>query len=80
MCKYMCNCFGGVATAVTRLNPPVGGLQLHTEGLIERKATAVVAGILSVVIALVIPGNSYIVLASILAATIGVVFRRTLLK
>lgn len=42
--------------------------------------TAVVAGISSVVIALAVPGNSYIVLASILAATIGVVFRRMRLK
>ena len=38
--------------------------------------TAIVAGISAVMIALVVPGNSYIVLASILAATIGVVFKR----
>jgi len=38
--------------------------------------TAVVAGILAVVLALVIPGNAYIVLASILAAWIGVMIKR----
>ncbi|MEJ2365311.1 MAG: AzlC family ABC transporter permease [Deltaproteobacteria bacterium] len=38
--------------------------------------TAIVAGVLAVCLALVIPGNSYIVLASVLAAFIGVVCRR----
>jgi 4-azaleucine resistance transporter AzlC len=38
--------------------------------------TAGVAGLSAVIIALVVPGNSYIVLASILAATIGVVVKR----
>jgi 4-azaleucine resistance transporter AzlC len=37
--------------------------------------TAIVAGVLAVCLALVIPGNSYIVLASVLAAFIGVVCR-----
>jgi len=34
--------------------------------------TAIVAGMLSVALALLIPGNSYIVLASVVAATIGI--------
>ena len=38
--------------------------------------TAIVAGVLAVFLALLIPGNSYIVLASVLAAFIGVVCRR----
>jgi 4-azaleucine resistance transporter AzlC len=38
--------------------------------------TALVAGISSVIIALIVPGNSHIILAAILAATIGVVFRK----
>ena len=38
--------------------------------------TAIIAGSAAVIFALLIPGNSYIVLASVLAATIGVVFRR----
>ena len=38
--------------------------------------TAIVAGVLAVCLALVIPGNSYVVLASVLAAFIGVVCRR----
>ena len=38
--------------------------------------TAIVAGVLAVCLALVIPGNSYVVLASVLAASIGVVCRR----
>jgi 4-azaleucine resistance transporter AzlC len=37
--------------------------------------TAAIAGILAVILALLIPGNAYIVLASVLAATVGVVFR-----
>jgi 4-azaleucine resistance transporter AzlC len=38
--------------------------------------TAIVAGVLAVLLALLVPGNSYIVLASVLAATLGVVCRR----
>ncbi len=38
--------------------------------------TAIVAGVLAVILALLVPGNVYIVLASILAATFGVFFRR----
>jgi 4-azaleucine resistance transporter AzlC len=38
--------------------------------------TAIVAGVLAVFLALLVPGNSYIVLASVLAAFIGVVCRR----
>ena len=38
--------------------------------------TAIVAGVLAVFLALLVPGNSYIVLASVLAALIGVVCRR----
>lgn len=38
--------------------------------------TAVIAGALAVAIALFVPGNGYIVIASIMAATIGVVLRR----
>jgi 4-azaleucine resistance transporter AzlC len=38
--------------------------------------TAIVSGVLAVFLALLVPGNSYIVVASVLAATIGVVFRR----
>jgi 4-azaleucine resistance transporter AzlC len=38
--------------------------------------TATVSGVLAVFLALLIPGNSYIVLASVLAASIGVVCRR----
>jgi len=36
--------------------------------------TAILAGITAVVLSLVIPGNSYIILASVLAATFGVIF------
>lgn len=42
--------------------------------------TAILAGVSAVIIALVIPGNSYIVLASIFAATIGVVLKRMRVK
>jgi 4-azaleucine resistance transporter AzlC len=42
--------------------------------------TAIVAGVVAVVLALLVPGNVYIVLASILAATFGVFFRRLALK
>jgi len=38
--------------------------------------TAIIAGALAVFLALLVPGNSYIVIASVLAAFIGVVFRR----
>jgi len=38
--------------------------------------TAVIAGVLAVALAVIVPGNGYIVIASILAATIGVVFHR----
>ena len=38
--------------------------------------TAVMAGLLAVVLSLFIPGNAYIVLASMLAAAIGVVIKR----
>jgi predicted branched-subunit amino acid permease len=38
--------------------------------------TAIVAGVLAVLLALLVPGNSYIVLASGSAATLGVVCRR----
>ncbi len=38
--------------------------------------TAAIAGVLAIALAVFVPGNGYIVIASILAATIGVVFRR----
>jgi len=38
--------------------------------------TAIVAGVMAVLLALLVPGNSYIVLASVLAAFIGVACRR----
>jgi predicted branched-subunit amino acid permease len=38
--------------------------------------TAIVAGISAVVLALIIPGNWYIVLASVFAASLGVVFTK----
>jgi len=38
--------------------------------------TAIIAGVAAVVLALVIPGNSYIILAAIIAATIGLVAKR----
>jgi hypothetical protein len=38
--------------------------------------TAIVAGVVAVILALLVPGNINIVLASILAATFGVFFRR----
>ncbi len=37
---------------------------------------ALIAGVLAVAIALLIPGNSYIVIASVIAAALGVTFRR----
>jgi 4-azaleucine resistance transporter AzlC len=39
-------------------------------------AVALISGILAVVIALLVPGNYYIILASFLAATIGLIIRR----
>jgi 4-azaleucine resistance transporter AzlC len=38
--------------------------------------TAIVAGLSAVVLALIIPGNWYIVLASVIAASVGIFFRR----
>ena len=38
--------------------------------------TAVIAGITAVAISLIIPGNAYIVIASIIAATVGSIFRK----
>ena len=40
--------------------------------------TAVIAGIIGVFLSMVIPGNSYIVVASMIAAAIGVVLKKTL--
>lgn len=40
--------------------------------------TAIISGVLSVILSLIIPGNSYIVLASVLAATVGVVLKTQL--
>ncbi len=37
---------------------------------------AAIEGVLAVLFALIIPGNSYIVIASVIAATVGLVFRR----
>jgi 4-azaleucine resistance transporter AzlC len=42
--------------------------------------TAVMAGLLAVVLALFIPGNAYIVLASMLAAAVGVIVKRGLAR
>ena len=42
--------------------------------------TAVLAGLMAVGLALLIPGNSYIVIASIAAASVGVVIQRKVLK
>jgi len=38
--------------------------------------TAIVAGALAIILSLTIPGNLYIILASVLAATLGVMFRK----
>ena len=38
--------------------------------------TAIIAGISAVILSLIVPGNSYIVMASILAATAGVAFTK----
>ena len=43
-------------------------------------ATAAISGVLAVILSLLIPGNVYVVLASVLAATIGVVIRRSNVK
>jgi 4-azaleucine resistance transporter AzlC len=40
--------------------------------------TAAIAGSLAIVLSLIVPGNSHIVLASILAATLGVVFSKNI--
>ncbi|MCP4117838.1 MAG: AzlC family ABC transporter permease [Desulfobacteraceae bacterium] len=40
--------------------------------------TGLLAGVIAVAFSLVVPGNSYIVVGSVLAATLGVVIRRTL--
>ena len=42
--------------------------------------TAVMAGLLAVVLSLFIPGNAYIVLASMLAAAVGVIIKRGLAR
>ena len=42
--------------------------------------TAVIAGLTAVGLALMIPGNSYIVIASIAAATVGVIIQRKLMR
>jgi len=38
--------------------------------------TAIIAGVSAVVLSIIIPGNSYIVIASVLAATISVIFKK----
>ena len=42
--------------------------------------TAVMAGLLAVGLALAVPGNTYIVIASVLAATVGVIIQRKVMK
>jgi len=42
--------------------------------------TAVIAGVLAVILSMLIPGNSYIVIASILAAALGVVVKKKFLN
>ena len=42
--------------------------------------TALIAGLTAVGLALVIPGNAYIVIASIIAATLGVIFQRKVMR
>lgn len=42
--------------------------------------TAVIAGLTAVGLALLVPGNTYIVIASIAAATVGVIIQRTVLR
>ncbi|MDM8551673.1 AzlC family ABC transporter permease [Desulfobacterales bacterium HSG2] len=43
----------------------------------EYVITAIIAGILAVILSLIIPGNSYIIIASVLAATAGVFIRKS---
>jgi 4-azaleucine resistance transporter AzlC len=38
--------------------------------------TALIAGLVAVVLAILIPGNAYVILASVIAATVGMVFKR----
>ena len=38
--------------------------------------TALIAGFTAVILALIIPGNTYIVIATIAAATVGVIIQR----
>jgi len=42
--------------------------------------TAVVAGLTAIILALMIPGNTHIVIASIVATTVGVIVRRRLMR
>jgi 4-azaleucine resistance transporter AzlC len=42
--------------------------------------TAVIAGLLAVGLALAVPGNTYIVIASVLAATMGVIIQRKVMR
>jgi len=42
--------------------------------------TAVIAGLTAVGLALIIPGNTYIVIASIVAATVGVIIQRKVIR
>jgi hypothetical protein len=39
-----------------------------------------IAGLTAVGLALMIPGNTYIVIASIVAATVGVIFQRKVMR
>jgi len=39
-------------------------------------SVALIAGVLSIILSITISGNSYIILASIIAATIGVIFQK----
>jgi len=47
--------------------------QLHGKKYV---ITAIMAGILAVILSLIIPGNSYVIIASVLAATLGVIFQK----
>ena len=42
--------------------------------------TAVIAGVTAVALSLMIPGNAYIVIASVIAATLGVVIKRSAMR
>jgi len=42
--------------------------------------TALIAGLTAVGLALMIPGNTYIVIASIVAATVGVIIQRKVMR